>query len=199
MVSNFFLYSLFKSLRKPSNVFLADCNNSPKLFLPGKFAKASIPLFSKLLRDINKLLRNRLIFKFIPYGRKGADCLFEFLSNDERLAAESILRLYSKRWRLENAFAELKNELHIDKVPGSSFAKINAHIALTLLAYNLSVCLKSRIAKLAKVRIATLRLKLINIQAALKQAAGLVYVDAVFKEHRHEVASDADPWRLTTS
>jgi len=128
-------------------------------------------------------LKLRLIFKFFPKEKGGGDGLFDFLTNDDRVKAESLLKLYSKRWRLENAFAELKNDFFIDKLPSSSFEKINAHIALTLIAYNLSILVKSCLKKLAKVRMSTLRRVLIKIQAAIKIAAGLVYVDAVFKEH----------------
>lgn len=144
-------------------------------------------------------LKLRLIFKFVPKGRDGKDLLFDFLSNDDRIKAESLLELYRRRWRLENAFAELKNDFYIDKLPSSDFDKINAYIALTLTAYNLSVCVKACLKDIAKVRMSTLRRLLINIQAALKRAAGLVYVDAVFKEHLPRGRIRCGPLAVNTS
>lgn len=60
------------------------------------------------------------------------------------------LKKYRKRWRLENVFAELKNDWHIDKLPSSDFEKIDTFIMLTLIAYNLTVYLKSHLKELAK-------------------------------------------------
>ncbi|MHB8841506.1 MAG: transposase [Candidatus Aquicultor sp.] len=125
----------------------------------------------------------RLIFRFFPKERDGNDELCGYLTNSFTDEAAQVVEKYRKRWRLENAFAELKNDWHIDKLPSSDFEKIDAFIMLTLVAYNLTVYLKSHLKELAKARISTLRLKLINLSAAIKTAAGLVYVDAVFKEH----------------
>jgi transposase len=127
-------------------------------------------------------LQLRLIFKFCPQ-EDGKDKVFEFLTNSPVDEAAQIIEKYRKRWRLENAYAELKNDWHIDKLPSSSFDKIDTYIMLTLIAYNLSIYLKSHVKELVKARISTLRQKLINLSAAIKRAAGLVYVDAVFKEH----------------
>lgn len=127
-------------------------------------------------------LKLRLIFKFCP-KEDGKDKVFEFLTNSPADEAAQILEKYRKRWRLENAFAELKNDWHIDKLPSSDFEKIDTYIMLTLIAYNLSIYLKGHIKELVKARISTLRQKLINLPAAIKRAANLVYVDVVSKEH----------------
>jgi hypothetical protein len=125
----------------------------------------------------------RLIFKFCPKEETGKDRVFEFLTNSSVDEASQVIEKYRKRWRLENAYGELKNDWHIDKLPSSNFEKIDTFIMLTLIAYNLSIYFKSQIKELAKVKISTLRQKLINQSAAVKKAAGLVYVNAVFKDH----------------
>jgi transposase len=120
----------------------------------------------------NSKTRPRLIFKFHPKEDGGKDRVFEFLTNSPQDEAEQIVEKYRKRWRLENIFGELKNDWHIDKLPSSNFEKIDTFIMLSLLAYNLSICLKSHTDELNKARISTLRQKLINVCGTVKKAAG---------------------------
>lgn len=122
----------------------------------------------------------RLIFELYDEAR-GEIC--EYATNDWKAEADYLIHLYRKRWRLENAFAELKHDLYLDMLPSADLDKITASIMLTLIAYNLSILLKREVKKLAKARLDTIRRKLIALSAELRRAAGLVYVDAVFKDH----------------
>jgi len=118
-----------------------------------------------------------------PAPEDASDEFFAYVTNNWQHQAAGLIRLYRKRWRVENAFSELKHDLYLDKLPSSDLSKITASIMLTLVAYNLSILLKKKTKALIKAKVDTIRRKLIATSATLRVAASLVYVDAVFKEH----------------
>lgn len=118
-----------------------------------------------------------------PAPEDARDDIFVYVTNDFDTDAAALIDLYRKRWRVENAFSELKHDLYLDKLASSDLSKIDVSIMLTLVAYNLSILLKKKTKALIKAKVDTIRRKLIATSATLRVAASLVYVDAVFKEH----------------
>lgn len=65
-----------------------------------------------------------------------------FLSTDERSAEELLLKVYPRRWRIENWFKE-NDFLGIDSFPCLQLNGIGASLALKLLAYNIFSAFRS--------------------------------------------------------
>ncbi|MCD6457024.1 MAG: transposase [Methanophagales archaeon] len=54
------------------------------------------------------------------------------LTNNKTLGTIDVPKRYSKRWRIENFFKELRNQWNIRNFPGTSLDAVRSHIALLL-------------------------------------------------------------------
>jgi len=63
------------------------------------------------------------------------DVYYSYLTNNETLGTIDVPKLYSKRWRIENFFKELRNHWNIRNFPGTSLDAVRSHIALLFIQF----------------------------------------------------------------
>lgn len=71
-----------------------------------------------------------------------------YVSNfDQDIAAETILLIARERWKVEQGYQQLKEELGLDHFEGRSWRGLHHHIALTFMAYDFLQLLRLNIKK----------------------------------------------------
>ncbi len=60
---------------------------------------------------------------------------YSYLTNNEMLGTIDVPKLYSKRWRIENFFKELRNHWNIRNFPITSLDAVRSHIALLFIQF----------------------------------------------------------------
>lgn len=106
-----------------------------------------------------------------PYGQ--LTWLYTFIVTNMESSPEDVIRFYCKRGMMENFIKESKNGFHMDAMSSSSMT-VNANkLQISVLAYNLFNWFRRLVLpeNMRKLRIDTLRLKLIKIAARVIRSA----------------------------
>lgn len=106
-----------------------------------------------------------------PYGQ--LTWLYTFIVTNMESSPEDVIRFYCKRGMMENFIKESKSGFHMDAMSSSSMT-VNANkLQISVLAYNLFNWFRRLVlpANMKKLRIDTLRLKLIKIAARVIRSA----------------------------